>query len=311
MKKIMPVCLALVLALTACCAAAEAGKPASRMYYADQTGISFPYMDGWERMDQTLARGVYFGFMQPGNAGATVLYIRTDLWRNLIEMTPDLTIPRERMNDEFLREESVAVLVSPSSIQNLRTATYGEIIYRLYDGESHAEDDPGKAKYTTVAVTMNYGIVHGFRITAGTEAGRDALMPEFEAFLSEVRLTKPDFTTPFTGSQLDVRGDLPGGTSLSGPGEIDVKILVRNTGDEGFPGPAELYDPDLNRVEEFGSPVLRAGESLTWEGRWTLTQEQLEEGQIAFYVRYAAKDETTGEQITKAKKIVMKFTYSR
>ena len=305
MKKIMSVCLALVLALGACCAAAEAGKPASWVYYSDETGISFPYPEGWERMDSPLSKDFYLGFAQPGKMDAEVMYFRADMWGMFEENYEGTDLTREQMNGDYMTEEFVTLMMNTVPDQNRRTAEYGEVTYWLFDTVSQA----GDGKYITAAMTMDHGYFHAFRLSAGTEAGRDALMPEFEALLSSVRFTAPDQAAPVTGSKMDCVWDLPEGNVFSGPGEIAVKILVRNIGNEDFPGPAELYDPNLKRVREFGSPVLRAGEALTWEGRYTLTQEQLEEGQIAFYVRYAAKDETTGEQITRAKKIIMKFTY--
>ncbi len=112
------------------------------------------------------------------------------------------------------------------------------------------------------------------------------------------------------GSLLECKGELPGGYTFTGPEEITVTIDIRNAGDEDFPGPVELYYPDLTQVEEFGSPTLAAGSSRNWEGKWKVTQKELEEGVIAFYVRYPVKDETTGELTTKAKKLSFKISYS-
>ena len=112
------------------------------------------------------------------------------------------------------------------------------------------------------------------------------------------------------GSLLECKGELPGGYTFTGPEEITVSIDVRNAGDEDFPGPVELYYPDLTQVEEFGSPTLAAGSSRNWEGKWKVTQKELEEGVIAFYVRYPVKDETTGELAAKAKKLSFKISYS-
>ena len=119
------------------------------------------------------------------------------------------------------------------------------------------------------------------------------------------------FAVPATaGSLLECKGELPGGYSFTGPEEITVSIDVRNAGDEDFPGPVELYYPDLTQVEEFGSPTLAAGSSRNWEGTWKVTQKELEEGLIAFYVRYPVKDEATGEITSKAKKLKFTISYS-
>ena len=112
------------------------------------------------------------------------------------------------------------------------------------------------------------------------------------------------------GSLLECKGELPGGYTFTGPEEVTVSIDVRNAGDEDFPGPVELYYPDLTQVEEFGSPTLAAGSNRNWEGKWKVTQKELEEGVIAFYVRYPVKDEASGELTTKAKKLSFKISYS-
>ena len=112
------------------------------------------------------------------------------------------------------------------------------------------------------------------------------------------------------GSLLECKGELIGGYSFTGPAETTVSIDVRNAGDEDFPGPVELYYPDLTQVEEFGSPTLAAGSSRNWEGTWNITQKELEEGAVSFYVRYPVKDETTGEITTKAKKLKFAISYS-
>ena len=311
MKKIMSVCLVLVLALGACCAAAEAGKPASRVYYGDETGISFPYPEGWERMDTPLSKDYYVGFAQPGNTDAEVMYFRSDMWGMFEEHFGGTDLTREQMNGDYMTEEFVAFMMNTVSVENLRTAEYGEVVYWLFDAVNEVGDDPTGPEYVTAAMTMDHGYFHAFRLSAGTEAGRDALMPEFEALLAGVRFTAPDQEAPVTGSRLDCIGTLTEGNLFYEPGEIAVKILVRNIGDEGFERPVELFYPDLTQVEEFGSPVLKAGQSLTWEGKWTLTQEQLEQEMIAFYARYQVKDAATGEWITKAKKVYMRFTYSK
>ena len=111
-------------------------------------------------------------------------------------------------------------------------------------------------------------------------------------------------------SQLECKGELPGGYSFTGPAEITVNIDVRNAGDEDMPGPVKLYYPNLEQVEEFGSPTLAAGSSRTWEGTWQVTQAELNAGAIDFYVYYPSKDEATGELKNKAKKLSFKISYT-
>ena len=111
-------------------------------------------------------------------------------------------------------------------------------------------------------------------------------------------------------SQLECKGELPGGYTFTGPEEVAVNIDVRNSGDEDMPGPIKLYYPNLEQVEEFGSPTLAAGSSRTWEGTWTVTQSELEAGSVDFYVYYPVKDEETGELKNKAKKLSFKISYA-
>ena len=75
-------------------------------------------------------------------------------------------------------------------------------------------------------------------------------------------------------SILDIKADIPGGNTFTGPQEITVTIEVSNAGDEEMPGPVKLYYPNKKQVEEFGAPVLAAGSSRSWEGTWNLTQDQ-------------------------------------
>ena len=111
-------------------------------------------------------------------------------------------------------------------------------------------------------------------------------------------------------SVLDIKADIPGGNTFTGPEEITMTVEVSNAGDEEMPGPVKLYYPDKKQVEEFGAPVLAAGSSRSWEGTWTLTQEELEAGYVEFYVSYAAKDPESGEVTTKAKAFRYPIVYS-
>ena len=111
-------------------------------------------------------------------------------------------------------------------------------------------------------------------------------------------------------SVLDIKADIPGGNTFTGPQEITVTIEVSNSGEEEMPGPVKLYYPNKKQVEEFGAPVLAAGSSRSWEGTWNLTQEELETGYVEFFVSYSVKDAETGEVTTKAKAFRYPITYS-
>lgn len=112
------------------------------------------------------------------------------------------------------------------------------------------------------------------------------------------------------GSELKCNGELPGGYTFSGPEEITVHISLTNTGDEDFPGPVVLFYPDRTPVKEFGSRFLAAKSTQEWEGTWQLTEDELSEGIVAFYVNYPYKDENTGEITTKTKKLKFKISYT-
>lgn len=76
-------------------------------------------------------------------------------------------------------------------------------------------------------------------------------------------------------------------TRFSGPAEVTVTINVANTTDEDMPGPLALYYPNGKMISEFGTPTLAAGQSKTWTGTWTVTEEQIKAGKVLFAVQYS------------------------
>ncbi len=74
---------------------------------------------------------------------------------------------------------------------------------------------------------------------------------------------------------------------FSGPAEVTVSIRVTNTTDEDMPGPLALYYPSGKMITEFGTPTLSAGQSLTWEGTWMVTEDQIKAGKVTFAVQYS------------------------
>lgn len=76
-------------------------------------------------------------------------------------------------------------------------------------------------------------------------------------------------------------------TRFSGPAEVTVTIRVTNTTDQDMPGPLALYYPTGDMIEEFGKPTLSAGQSKTWTGTWTVTEEQIAEGKVKFGLQYS------------------------
>ena len=76
-------------------------------------------------------------------------------------------------------------------------------------------------------------------------------------------------------------------TRFSGPAEVTVTISVTNTTDEDMPGPLALYYPTGKMISDFGTPTLAAGQTLTWSGPWTVTEEQIQAGKVVFAVKYS------------------------
>ena len=76
-------------------------------------------------------------------------------------------------------------------------------------------------------------------------------------------------------------------TRFSGPAEVKVTISVSNTTDTDMPGPLALYYPNGKMISEFGTPTLAAGQTKTWEGTWTVTEEQIKAGKVLFAVQYS------------------------
>lgn len=74
--------------------------------------------------------------------------------------------------------------------------------------------------------------------------------------------------------------------TLVEPGEVEVTIKVYNGGDEDMQSPMTLYDPDGNAVSNFTDVTLKAGQSQSWNGKWNVTKEQMEEGKLRFALRY-------------------------
>ena len=82
--------------------------------------------------------------------------------------------------------------------------------------------------------------------------------------------------------------------SLTAPGDVQVSLRVANTGDGELTDPLTLYDPAGNVVTSFGdggSVILSAGAFKTWEGTWTVTEDQLDQGKVTYTLKYHLEDE--------------------
>ena len=75
-------------------------------------------------------------------------------------------------------------------------------------------------------------------------------------------------------------------TRFNGPGPVNVTVTVSNTASVDMAGPCALYDPNGARISDFGTPTLKAGESVTWRGTWQVTDEHLTAGRLTFGLAY-------------------------
>ena len=99
--------------------------------------------------------------------------------------------------------------------------------------------------------------------------------------------------------------------SLTAPGEVSVSLRVSNPTDGDMKDPVTLYDPAGSLVSSFGdggSYILKSGDSRSWEGKWNVTQEELDAGAIAYTLRYHMEDET-GALVEYKKQATANITY--
>ncbi len=81
--------------------------------------------------------------------------------------------------------------------------------------------------------------------------------------------------------------------SLTGPGETTVNLRVSNPTGTDMIAPVTLYDPAGNVVSSFGdggSYILKSGDSRSWEGKWNVTQAQLDAGAVVYTLLYHVED---------------------
>jgi hypothetical protein len=100
--------------------------------------------------------------------------------------------------------------------------------------------------------------------------------------------------------------------SLTAPGEVSVSLRVSNPTGEDMISPVTLLDPDKNVVASFGdggSYILKSGDSRSWEGKWNVTQEQLDAGAVAYTLSYHVED-ASGSLVEMKKQAVAKLTFA-
>ena len=121
----------------------------------------------------------------------------------------------------------------------------------------------------------------------------------------EIPVYYGDFYDDMMANSVKVSMEL-GKNKLSGPEAIDVKIGVTNVSGRKLEEFVTLYDPDGKIIEEFGRNGLDVGETREWSGQWTVTEEQLKDETITFYVEYSDYIDRE-ESLTKFKLSVSRF----
>ena len=99
--------------------------------------------------------------------------------------------------------------------------------------------------------------------------------------------------------------------SLTAPGEVTVSLRVSNPTDKDMISPVILLDPAGNPVASFGdggSYMLKSGDSRPWEGKWNVTQAELDAGSIAYTLRYHIEDES-GALVEMNRQAVARIAY--
>ncbi len=99
---------------------------------------------------------------------------------------------------------------------------------------------------------------------------------------------------------------------MTGPGEVNVSLRVSNPTGEDMISPVTLLDPDGNVVASFGdggSYILKSGDSRSWEGKWNVTQAQLDAGAVVYILRYHVED-ASGSVVTLNKQASAKIAFT-
>lgn len=81
--------------------------------------------------------------------------------------------------------------------------------------------------------------------------------------------------------------------SLTAPGEVNVSLRVSNPSNTDMIDPVTLYDPAGNVVASFGdggSYILKSGDSVSWEGVWNVSQDELDAGGFSYTLKYHVED---------------------
>ncbi len=92
---------------------------------------------------------------------------------------------------------------------------------------------------------------------------------------------------------------------LAGPGEVNVTITISNATNEDLKDPVVLYSPQAQIIEEFGNSgyaTLKAGESKTWTGTYSVNERELAQGYVLYFVKYTVYQDS-GEAVPQSQSI--------
>ena len=82
---------------------------------------------------------------------------------------------------------------------------------------------------------------------------------------------------------------------LVGPGEVSVTITISNVTDGDLQDPVVLFSPQAEIISDFGnggSATLKAGESKTWTGTYSVNERELDQGYIQYFAKYTVYQES-------------------
>ena len=77
--------------------------------------------------------------------------------------------------------------------------------------------------------------------------------------------------------------------SVMSPQEVNITIRVYNSGQTDMTEKITLYDPVGAPVETYEG--LKAEQSVTYQGVWNVTAEEIKKGKISYYIQYLLETE--------------------
>ena len=79
--------------------------------------------------------------------------------------------------------------------------------------------------------------------------------------------------------------------------EVDITIKIYNSSEADLAGDIILYDPAGSPLETYKG--LKGENSVTYTGKWNVTQEQIDTGKIKYYIKYTVDTENGPQENTR------------